>query len=218
MTNTTTEIYVARHAESAMNVAAHLVGGRSNHAPLSKPQGEFQATEFGLWMKDAEFVPDAVYATPALRTQLTAKFALLAAGLDVPVGIRENLQELSQGIAEGRPRTEVYIPDVVAEIEELHLDFAFEGGESKRQAGERTLDDYRELALLHPNQKVLVFGHGFNTRCAAGLLLGWTQEEILTAQTDNVSLSRFEATNGKITVDFIGKNVVAQLTHPENVQ
>jgi broad specificity phosphatase PhoE len=178
------EAYYYRHAQSEANLAPHVVGGRSNHSPLSVT-GRHQAVRLGLHVASSLPQPDRVDASPAVRTVQTCELTLSAAGIDIHVGIDDRLQELSQGQAEGRPRSEVYTPEVFARIDAEGLDFKHAGGQSLRELGAQGLD-YLNEAYEH-NQAtgvrvMYVFGHGMAIRSLVGRILGWDHMQILKHQ------------------------------------
>lgn len=205
-----TELYFGRHGQSQMNLSVELVGGQSNHSPLS-PLGELQAQTLGLYLADSNIEFDAAYSSTAKRAYDTAKIALEAAGIVLPIEQDEALLEMSQGDAEGRLRTEIYTEAVIEAIRLQLLDFALPGGESIRQVGERVLAWILEAEHKHPNQTLFVASHGLAIRSAAGLSLGWTHPEIIGYETKNASLTKFEVEDGKIHVPFIGKDVISSL-------
>src|SRR5688500_3716903 len=100
-------LWLIRHAESAGNVAndAAIAAGlpsldladRDMDVDLS-PLGNEQATSLGSWFKGMEEPPDAVWCSPYVRAVATARLALDAAGLDVPVRYDERLREREFGI------------------------------------------------------------------------------------------------------------------------
>lgn len=172
------QIYFIRHGQSAANLEPHIVNGRGNHHPLSTV-GEAQAALVGPWLLDHYGKPDAVLASPAVRTRETARIALGAAGLELPVTIDDDLQELSQGDWTGLLRENVYTPEVLARIEAEQMDFKSPGGESMNDVTVRKLRAVERM----PEGNVWVFGHGVAIRCLAGYALGWTHPQIHQART-----------------------------------
>ncbi len=100
-----TELVLVRHGESTGNVAharAYADGAevidipeRDPDVPLSE-LGRQQAAELGARMTGAP--PDAVWCSPYLRAQETARIALDAAGLDVVPRIDERLRDRELGV------------------------------------------------------------------------------------------------------------------------
>lgn len=86
-----TEIYLIRHAETVMNVDTHLVGGRSNHTPLTE-RGVEQARTLGRALLANNILPDSVYASLATRAIVTANHALEAMKSDLIPIIEEQIR------------------------------------------------------------------------------------------------------------------------------
>ena len=72
-------VALIRHAESVANTQLHVIGGRSNHSPLTAA-GEQQAVELGEKLKAVGYSPDVIYSSPAVRTLETARIALAVTG------------------------------------------------------------------------------------------------------------------------------------------
>lgn len=205
-----TSVYYLRHAESAMNVrAAELVGGRSNHAELS-PRGPEQAVLAGRWLTANSIIPDTVSVSPAVRTRQTAIGTLRAMELAVDVTIDPGLQELSQGVMEGRLRHEVWTPEAVAKLLEDPMNFAFEGGDSFTSLQERMRTSYDSIITNHPNETVLVVGHGLAIRAFVGSILGWSHADIMAASMPNCGLTLIEHRDTTDAVSFVGRDIVAE--------
>jgi broad specificity phosphatase PhoE len=208
MTSREIHFYGIRHAETFMNLEASLVGGRSNHARIT-PHGVEQSKRLGQHCLRENIVPHRVYATPAVRTQQTAEIALAEMGLDIEPIILDDLQELSQGIHEGRPRVEVYTPDVLRDIEAQGKDFKLEGGESMNETGERgysCIDE--EFKGVEPDpEPLVVFGitHGGTIRCIASKILGLSHAATYAIRIDNTSLNLFPRINDVWRVAYLNR-------------
>lgn len=190
-----------------MNTQPHLVGGRSNWAPLSE-NGKRQADLLGEYWRQSGMLPEVVYSSPALRSRQTIERVLKHIGLNKPPEIDGRLQELSQGDFEGSARDEVYTPDVIEAIYTQQKSFKLPGGESIDETGERMFDWLTYTAEAHHDSVVLAGTHGFAIRCLIGKLHGWSQSQILAAETDNASLTRIDATFHEFTVLTVGENVI----------
>lgn len=172
------QLYLFRHAESVFNRDnAHLVGGRSNHAPLTET-GEKQAVRLGHWIAARSLMPDVVYISPAVRTVETARISLEAAGIIHSPVLDDRLQELSQGFSEGLLRTQVYTDAVIARIGIESKDFRLDGGESMNDVALRKRAWAEEALAVEGHEHIFAYTHGFAIRCYVGDLLGWTHEEI----------------------------------------
>lgn len=129
---TATRLLLARHGQTAGNVAGILRGADSRHDELTA-EGHAQAR--ALAHQIAALNPEAprVYASTYTRTQQTA--APVAEALGVPVTILDGIQEIDPGDWRGRPYS-----DLRANFDELvgpDDSVAFPGGESQRQVADR---------------------------------------------------------------------------------
>lgn len=66
-------IYLIRHGESEINLAPEFIGGRSNWAELTQ-EGVVQAKLLGNWFNHNGIEFNAVYSSPAIRAQQTARY------------------------------------------------------------------------------------------------------------------------------------------------
>lgn len=191
------DIYFIRHGQSTANLEPHIINGRGNHYPLSL-LGEQQASLVGPWLLDQTGVPDAVFASPAVRTLETARLALEAAGLDLTLQIDDDLQEMSAGDWTGLLRDDMYTPEVQARIEAEQMDFKTPGGESMREVAERKLRAVERLQ----GETVWVFGHGAAIRCMVGTVLGWPHAEMYQAKDwmYNASITHLARKAGRLSV------------------
>ncbi len=208
------EFYFFRHAQSEANLQPHIVGGRSNHSPLSET-GREQAARLGLYIADHLPEPDFVHATPAVRTQQTARIALYAARLERPLRIEDDLQELDQGMAEGRPRSEVYTQETFARIDAEGLDFKHEGGQSLRELGMQGVAWIDRAFMSHAAGTIVyVFGHGMAIRSLVGNILGWDHMQVFRASTPNTSLTKVVGRPGDWRVPLFANNAHSKVvTH-----
>lgn len=198
---------MVRHSESAKNIRPDLIGGRSNEAELT-PKGELQSDMLGYWMVRESVKPTAAYASTAVRTNATLKRAFEVAGLSLPIQQREDLLEMSQGVAEGLPRIDVYTPEVLAQIERDLLDFKLEEGESMNEVADRTIAALLDIAAQHQDEIVIVGGHGLGKRCVFGRILGWSHEEIRANDVPNTAVSRLRIEEDQIEVVSFAEQVI----------
>ena len=106
-------LWVVRHGESAGNVARDLaeeqmleridIAQRDTDVPLSA-LGERQAAALGRWTAEQDDRPTVVWVSPYVRAQETARIALEAGGLDLPVRVDERLREREFGVLDGLTR------------------------------------------------------------------------------------------------------------------
>lgn len=182
--------YLVRHAESVANAHPELVGGRSNHSPLTE-RGKTQARQLGKFVRERGLAYDKVFSSPAKRAVSTAKHAFNRTQRDIIV--LGKLQEISQGIAEGMPRIEVYTPELLAMIEKKGRDFRMPGGESTRQVGKRMLQCLSRVADWAGDETPhMVVTHGTAIRSLVAELEDRSQQWIYTAPMPNASLTHVE--------------------------
>jgi broad specificity phosphatase PhoE len=207
--------YFFRHAQSEANVQLHIVGGRSNHVELT-PTGRQQAARLGNFIAEETIAPpDYVCASPAVRTQQTARIALYAARIERPVRLEDALQELYQGSAEGKPRKEVYTPEAMARIEKEGLDFKHEGGQSPRELGLQGVSWLQEAYdSFAAGSVVYVFGHGYSIRTTVGTILGWDHLQVYKASTPNTCMTKIVGVPGNWRVPMFASNAHSKVvTH-----
>lgn len=206
------ELYLIRHAESQTNLDRSIIAGRDTLAQLSQ-HGELQAERLGEWFSAEDIHPDEVCASPATRTRQTAEICLRAMDCDVVPVVDDRLPEMSQGVWEGRRRSHVYRPAVIAQIVRQRRDFRAPGGESINMTHERMqafIDDVAREAVSETEGQpkvVFAFTHGLSTRVLVGTMLGWSLNEIRRREIANASptLLTFDGTDW--TPQYVGRPV-----------
>ncbi|MCW2667676.1 MAG: histidine phosphatase family protein [Frankiales bacterium] len=106
-------LWVVRHGESSGNVARDRaeaeeleridIAERDMDVPLS-PLGERQAAALGTWLSEQDDRPTVLWTSPYVRAQETARIALEAAGLQLPLRVDERLREREFGVLDGLTR------------------------------------------------------------------------------------------------------------------
>lgn len=203
------EFLFVRHGETEMNTLPHLVGGQSNHTPLTE-RGIQQAEDFGTHFGySSQFrSPDVIFSSGAVRTNATARHALGALGIESPPFIEdERLLEVSQGPYEGKLRREVYTPENIKHYNLNALDGKLPGGESILDAQIRIQEFLRDTYSQYPEHTVMVFSHGLAIRSLAGAVLGYTKQQILhDLETPNLSMTVIDVIDYAPNVRFVGKH------------
>lgn len=210
-----TEVYLLRHGEAAHNLtAAEQIGGRSSSSPLTR-RGQKQALRAGRHLADITF--STFVSSTALRARQSMQEALAGMSLpQQPIELYEDLEEMTQGPADGKPRSAIYTPEVQALMDLKGLDFAIPGGETIREIGKQGLSRILMLADKEPGGTLLVATHGLRIRALIGEALSWDRERILKTETPNGSLTRLTIHEGsKIELHYIGKDI-AGTRPPEN--
>ena len=102
----TTRLIVARHGNTfAPGVVPTRVGCRTD-LPLVA-SGEAQARRIGKFLRLHQMVPDVVFAAPLKRSLDTARLAVEALGLDLPITSDERFSEIDYGPDENQPESVV---------------------------------------------------------------------------------------------------------------
>lgn len=190
------DLYFIRHAESAMNCEAHLIGGRTEKTPLSK-KGEQQADLLGKYFLSQNIKFDKIYSAPTLRSIETAHLVGKHLGFSKnDILISDDLTELSQGDWEEQPRIEVYTPETLALINSDNWNFTPPKGESQRVVEERMLHFVTsELLPLYQKDKTItcaIFTHGVAMKCLLRGIMEFTPKITYRVWLDNTGIIRLQ--------------------------
>jgi|GEM_PF-2385006 len=195
--STTIEFY--RHAHSTKNDPA-IVGGRSQGATLSA-EGRGQALQLNAYLLRQRRPFAALYTSQAIRAIQTATSA--TRGLNIPSIIElAGLNELSQGVLEGKPRLANFVP-----MTNRDPDYRAEKGQSIREVGHDMQNALRHIGDQHPNSTVMVVGHAIALRCFLTDLEGYnpttiraTIQRIFSKKVPYCSQTTFIYKKGRFTV------------------
>lgn len=191
------DIYLIRHAESEMNKNSHLISGRLNETPLSE-KGIYQANLLGKRLKDSNVVFNELYSSIAKRTIETARIVIqhLDYSLDDIIKTTE-LLELDQGEWEGKPREEIYTPEVLAQITSDNWNFTPPCGESQRAVEERMLRWVNKNLTLRYSEGLTVgiFTHIMSIKCLLRGIMDFSPTLTYKVNIDNTSITRLKYTN-----------------------
>jgi len=192
MNEHTLELFLFRHGESARNNERHLIGGRTNHTPLSQ-RGLEQAVLLGRLLQGTSF--DLVYTSTAPRSIETARITCAEMGYTGSIIPRDELIEISQGDWDGKPRKEVYTPEVLAQINSPpYGTFRPPGGESHLDVEHRMMAFVEEIPTKRDNLVVGVFTHGVTIKCLFRGLMESNPERTYKIVIYNASITRFKHT------------------------
>ena len=163
-----TKIIIVRHGESRTNELGLLVG-----------QGDFPLTALGLVQAEqtadalADEQIDAVYSSDLTRAMQTAAPHAVRRGIEVIP--EKDLRETHCGEWESRPfadlrenETELYVGGFCNRF----MTFAFPGGESVPESGERFLRAVERIARENEGKTVLVASHGGVIRVFWAMICG----------------------------------------------
>lgn len=147
-------LYLVRHGETDWNLAHRIQG--STDIPLNDT-GRRQAEKAGMLLARKRW--DAILSSPLSRAYETASIIAAATGLSAPTTVGE-LVERNYGEAEG-------LTD--AEIEaRFPGETPVPGREPRSAVVERVLPALMAIAEEHPDQAVIVVGHGGVIRSVLG--------------------------------------------------
>lgn len=194
-----TTVYLIRHAESMGNVNHHLIGGQSNHYPLTE-RGEKQADLLGRRLKQEGVQFDHVSASIAVRAQETCRIVCEHLGFDLSkVHNTDQIVELSQGDWEGQVRKEIYTAERRAEIFADPYTFKAPNGESQQEVCDR-MEAWLMASVKDLDAKndivIAGFSHGFAIKCLLKRIMNSDPGMTYRTITHNTSLSCFQF-NGK---------------------
>jgi len=192
-------IYLLRHAETEYNANNLFIGGRSNHLELST-KGEEQAKEIAKLLSNSDIRFNKVFCSVANRTRQTLHIILSQVQItNNPIIYSEEIQELSQGDWEGKPRSEIYTPERLAEINSNQWHFKAPNGESQKEVEERMLSFIENNIInLYSEGNFLLVGHGVAFKCLLRSILGISSQMAYKLLIDNVSMTklRYNSNNG----------------------
>jgi len=161
----TTTVLLARHGETDWNRAGRFQG----HAdPPLNERGHEQARELAEALSTQPIA--AVYASDLRRAAETAR--IVADRLALPLSLRRELREVDVGEFTGLTRAEIDArwPEAQRRYEERG--YGWVDGETLDAMSTRAHAALLEIARAHPDQTVLVVGHGGTVRAMLALVDG----------------------------------------------
>ena len=165
-----TELLLVRHGETDWNRDRRFQG----HAdPPLNEMGREQAHALAAELAGERI--ELVYTSDLCRARETAEIVAASLGADL-VALRD-LREIDVGEWEGLtwPEIEERYPEGARAWHEQG--FGWEAGETYDELGERVVAALRRIAADHPEQRVLVVGHGGTIRATRAFLEGLSVPE-----------------------------------------
>lgn len=188
-----TELLLVRHGESTYN-AERRWAGWENLTPLTAlGEAEAQSVADRLLAEDGIA---ALYASPLLRAWQTAQIISKTLGLD-PVR-RDALREVNVGRIGGLTMDEfaAQFPDDYQRWQERsNSGFTWPGGEKRREFFLRAGRAVEQIAVEHPDEKVVVVCHGGVIRATLVYFLPEQCSEWWTYRVHTGSLTRLQVTS-----------------------
>ena len=187
-------IFLARHGETEWNRVGRWQG--NTDIPLSEV-GRAQARKLADRLCTRGITE--IFTSDLSRARETAE--IVAARLELPVGLDAGLREVDVGDWAGR---------VVSEIERENPEGfrlwqdgrkGWGGGESYEEMGERVIATVRRIAASHPEETVLLVTHGGSIRACRAAAAGLTYSQSRAAgivSTANCELVELHLTAGRL--------------------
>lgn len=193
-------LYVARHGETAWNVAGRYQGRlESDLSPLGIEQARALAKYFAERSGRGETVPQRVISSPLRRCTATAAFSADALGLAIERD--PALTEIAHGTWEGRYRDELARNDAERYRLWRHdpARVAFEGGEALTQVLGRWRDFAARAAALGEDDALAVT-HDAVVRCALLDGLGRPLDDFWKVRVENAAFAVFARDGAVLTL------------------
>ncbi len=158
--------FIVRHGETEWNAQGRIQG----HTDISLSDIGIQQSRL-VAQRLAGVSLDVAYSSDLARSAETARQILEQR--NVPLHTTERLREFNKGVFEGLTPEETgqRYPDLYKASQVNDLDFAPPGGESIRQTSARMNAIMTELRARHPDENVLIVGHGGALRAGFVALL-----------------------------------------------
>ena len=176
--------FIVRHGQTEWNATGRVQG----HTDIGlSERGHQQACAVARRL--AQVPIDVAYTSDLRRASETAH--LILERRNVPLHPTPRLREYHKGVFEGLTpeETGVRYPELYAASLVNDLDFAPPGGESTRQTSARMAALVNDLRALHPEETVLIVGHGGSLRSLVVSLLSLPLEANFRFVTANCGLS-----------------------------
>ena len=190
---TTTTVYVVRHAEAAGNIQRIFQGqvdsdiSENGALQLEYLKARFAKTPF-----------DVIYSSPLKRAYKTAQAVNAAQGL--PIHTRADLMEICAGDMEEKPfaRLPELYPKEWHDWDEEPWNYDPPHGESMRQLYARISAAYEDILRLHAGQRIVIVSHGCAIRNLTCYLKGLPVEQLQTiGWADNTSVMKIRREGGR---------------------
>ena len=151
-----TQVTIVRHGESRWNLAKRLQGQLDDDNGLSET-GRAQARAIAARFASRAF--DALYSSDLSRAMETAREIAARSGREAVADgrLRERHFGLFQGLTWAQ--IEAQYPAELALHRAAGCDYVIPGGESMRQAFDRIVACFADLAARHPGGSIVVVSH-----------------------------------------------------------
>lgn len=162
-----TDLALVRHGETVWHDENRYAG--TTEVALS-PRGHEQAEGLAAWARSAGLA--AIWVSPLSRARATAAPAARVSGLELRVDRR--LRELDFGRGEGLTLREMEerFPRELRQFRADPVAHHLPGGEDPREAAERVIACWYDIARAYPDGRVLIVMHTTAQRLALCRLIG----------------------------------------------
>ncbi len=198
----TTRLILVRHGETDWNLEGRYQGQAD--LPLNE-RGRKQAKLLAERLRGERI--EAIYASDLSRAYETAEIIAEAIGLEVkPL---ESLREVDTGVWTGLTFQEVEsrYPEHLREWRADPLRVKRLEGESYLELFERTRTAIEEIVEAHPDQTVLIVGHGGNIKCMVLDALGVRADRAIEIASrfaaDNASLHILRSDGERVLIETL---------------
>jgi alpha-ribazole phosphatase len=175
-----TMFYLVRHGQTDWNKEGRYQGQADT--PLNAA-GEEQARQLAGKFDGIQI--DAVYSSDLQRARRTAE--AIGQALQLPVQLDVRLREINHGVWEGMLFTDI-MRQYAAEIKEREmspLEARAPGGESVLEVAERVLTAAESIAIMHPDETVILVSHGLALAVLACAGHGYPLTEVFKHVPEN---------------------------------
>jgi broad specificity phosphatase PhoE len=162
-----THLFLVRHGATVWHAENRYAG--SSDVSLD-PNGYAQAERLAAWASETKLA--AIWCSPLTRARETAAAAARATGL-VPHA-DERLREIDFGQIEGKTMAEAeqLFPEEIRSFKADPATYPMPGGEDPHKAARRAVSTLRDIAVAHPDERVLVVAHNTLIRLALCSVMG----------------------------------------------
>lgn len=193
------QLYLIRHAESLANTTPEICSGQSNHVPLSE-RGIRQAQALQVRLQREGLRFDRILRSTAVRTAMTAQYALGDQPAYAQITAHDELLEVHQGDFEGKPKKEVYNAATLAQIKNDPWNFRPPQGESQHDVALRMWKCTHDIVAQYHAQgnkptKVAFVTHGLAIRVWMREILPFDPRITWMVGTENTSITQFNYIN-----------------------
>lgn len=199
------QIYYVRHAESERNVdPLDRIGGQNNWIEITE-KGKEEARLLGEYFAREKIEFDAIYCSPAIRTQQTARYCFQAGkGVSLFQGDMINLDrrllEQHKGDFAGRPKQEVLdLPEFMHHDDgpRHYRPGVFIKGESELQVASRMQEFLDEVIQRHKGKRrILCISHGNALRCLMETMQSY--DEPIKIRNTALTVFKYDDAEGKV--------------------